>query len=90
MMRKVGISGTGRIGRMLIRKLLSTKHNQLKLGVINSTYPVETVAHLLKYDTVHGTWDANISIQNGSLLINGDLIQIVYPNVIQRIFHGDK
>lgn len=77
MVRQIGISGTGRIGRMLIRKMLSSKHHQLKLGVINSTYPVETVAHLLKYDTVHGTWSADISIKDGSLLINGDLIQIV-------------
>ncbi|WP_243647048.1 glyceraldehyde 3-phosphate dehydrogenase NAD-binding domain-containing protein [Scopulibacillus darangshiensis] len=77
LIRGIGISGTGRIGRLLIRKMLSSTYNQWKLVGINSIYPVETVAHLLKYDTVHGIWDANISIQDGNLLINGYLIQFV-------------
>jgi glyceraldehyde 3-phosphate dehydrogenase len=75
--RKIGISGTGRIGRLLIRKMFSSKHNQLKLVAINSIYPIETVAHLLKYDTIHGTWNVDISIQDGNLLINGEFIHIV-------------
>lgn len=75
--RKIGISGTGRIGRLLIRKMFSSGHNQLKLAAINSIYPVETVAHLLKYDTIHGTWNADISVQDGSLLINGDVILVI-------------
>ncbi|MBT2649416.1 type I glyceraldehyde-3-phosphate dehydrogenase [Bacillus sp. ISL-34] len=77
MERKIGISGTGRIGRMLVRKILSDPNNTLKLVAINSIYPADTVAHLLKYDSVHGTWDTDISVQNGNLLIDGNLIQIV-------------
>ena len=74
---RIGISGTGRIGRMLIRKVLSDTKVDLKLEAINSIYPAETVAHLLKYDTVHGTWDKEISVQNGNLIIDGNSIQIV-------------
>ncbi|SDJ15717.1 type I glyceraldehyde-3-phosphate dehydrogenase [Alteribacillus bidgolensis] len=77
MKSRISISGTGRIGRLLIRKMLSSNQNKLKLEAINSIYPVETVAHLLKYDTVHGIWDADLSIQDGNLLINDELIQVV-------------
>jgi glyceraldehyde 3-phosphate dehydrogenase len=77
MKRKVGVSGTGRIGRMVIRQLLSDANSQLQLEAINSTSPAETVAHLLKYDTVHGTWKTDITVQNGNLIINGQLIRMV-------------
>jgi glyceraldehyde 3-phosphate dehydrogenase len=88
MKRKVGISGTGRIGRMLIRQILSAANSQLKLEAINSTYPAETVAHLLKYDTVHGTWNADVSVQNGNLLINGNVIQMVSEREPENIPWG--
>jgi glyceraldehyde 3-phosphate dehydrogenase len=88
MTRRISVSGTGRIGRLLIRNLFSSYSNQLKLAAINSIYPVETVAHLLKYDTVHGTWDADISIQDGNLLINGNLVQIVSEREPENIPWG--
>jgi len=71
----VGISGTGRIGRLLIRTAFSKKSNGLRIKAVNSTYPVETIAHLLKYDTVHGVWDAEVSVQDGDLLINDNKIK---------------
>ncbi|PGV55140.1 type I glyceraldehyde-3-phosphate dehydrogenase [Bacillus sp. AFS037270] len=85
---KVGISGTGRIGRLLIRKILSDTNKSLKLVAINSIYPAETVAHLLKYDTVHGTWDADISVQNSNLVINGKHFQIVSEREPENIPWG--
>ena len=45
---KVGISGTGRIGRLLIRKILSDTNKSLKLVAINSIYPAETVAQFVE------------------------------------------
>lgn len=71
----VGISGTGRIGRLLIRRAFSKKMKGLRVKAVNSTYPVETIAHLLKYDTVHGIWDADVSVQDGDLLINNNKIK---------------
>jgi len=85
---KVGISGTGRIGRLLIRKILSDTNKSLKLVAINSIYPAETVAHLLKYDTVHGTWNADISVQNSNLVINGKFFQIVSEREPENIPWG--
>ncbi|MFD0693084.1 type I glyceraldehyde-3-phosphate dehydrogenase [Paenibacillus sp. GCM10027628] len=74
----VGISGMGRIGRLLIRKICSDKQQAFRLVAMNSIYPVETIAHLLKYDTVHGRWDADISIRDGKLIINGIEIQVTF------------
>ncbi|WP_413379923.1 type I glyceraldehyde-3-phosphate dehydrogenase [Alkalihalobacillus sp. 1P02AB] len=72
----IGISGTGRIGRLLIRKMMSNDTMKDTLKVINSTYPAETVAHLLKYDSVHGRWDAKIEIVEDTLIINGNVIKM--------------
>ncbi|TDF91999.1 type I glyceraldehyde-3-phosphate dehydrogenase [Paenibacillus piri] len=81
----VGISGMGRIGRLLIRIIYSKQQSDYELKVINSIYPVETIAHLLKYDTVHGRWDADIQVRDGNLEINGQVIQITYEREPARI-----
>ncbi|GKU79977.1 glyceraldehyde-3-phosphate dehydrogenase 2 [Paenibacillus sp. L3-i20] len=73
----VGISGTGRIGRLVIRRAFSTNSKEIQIKVVNSTYPVETIAHLLKYDTIHGTWDAEVTTQDGNLIINGNKVHYV-------------
>ncbi len=74
----IGVSGMGRIGRLLVRRLFSSPASSLRLKVINSVYPVETVAHLLKYDTVHGTWDADVSVKDEDLIINGQAVKMTY------------
>ncbi|MBM7571907.1 type I glyceraldehyde-3-phosphate dehydrogenase [Aquibacillus albus] len=74
----IGVSGMGRIGRLLIRKMISEKGMRTSLKAINSIYPAETIAHLLKYDSVHGIWDADISASTNELRINGNLIHVVY------------
>jgi glyceraldehyde 3-phosphate dehydrogenase len=73
----IAISGMGRIGRLLIRKAFSEKKTGFEVKAINSLYSVETIAHLLKYDTVHGTWDADISVHEGKLSINGNVVEFV-------------
>ncbi|WP_246302493.1 type I glyceraldehyde-3-phosphate dehydrogenase [Paenibacillus plantarum] len=72
---RVGISGTGRIGRLCIRKAFTEKQLDYEVLVINSTSPIDVLAHLLKYDSVHGTWGANIEVLNDNLIaINGEQI----------------
>ncbi|WP_442601302.1 type I glyceraldehyde-3-phosphate dehydrogenase [Paenibacillus sp. KN14-4R] len=85
MLRGIGVSGMGRIGRLLIRNIFSTKVPKVNLKVINCIYPVETVAHLLKYDTVHGRWNADVSIKDGNLIINGHSIIVTYEREPHRI-----
>ncbi|GIP31863.1 type I glyceraldehyde-3-phosphate dehydrogenase [Paenibacillus sp. J2TS4] len=74
---RIGLSGTGRIGRLCIRKLLSAPNRTLELAVINSTSPVATLAHLLKYDSVHGTWDAEVSCDETGLIVNGRHLPVI-------------
>lgn len=81
----IAISGMGRIGRLLVRKICSEPQEAFELKAINCIYPVETVAHLLKYDTVHGRWDADITIRQGKLVINGRQIHITYERDPARI-----
>ena len=77
MNQQVGISGTGRIGRLLIRKAFASGIPGAQVTVINSTSPIGTVAHLLKYDTVHGKWDADIQVETDKLIINGQEVAFV-------------
>jgi glyceraldehyde 3-phosphate dehydrogenase len=88
MIQGIGISGLGRIGRLLIRKMLSDKKQPALLKAINSIYPAETVAHLLKYDTVHGKWNAEITVNEGSLVINGHPIQMTSEREPENIAWG--
>ncbi|MDA7027188.1 glyceraldehyde-3-phosphate dehydrogenase [Bacillus sp. CLL-7-23] len=66
---KVAINGFGRIGRMVFRKALLDE--QIDIAVINASYPAETLAHLIKYDTNHGRFELDIKTGEDYLLING-------------------
>jgi len=74
---RVGLSGTGRIGRLILRKALSQPSSQLELVAVNTTTSVETLAHLLQYDSVHGRWDAQFEIGDNELIVNGHRLKIV-------------
>ncbi len=58
MSTNVAINGIGRIGRMVLRIALKT--NDLNVVAINASYPPETIAHLINYDTTHGTYDKKV------------------------------
>lgn len=73
----LGVSGVGRIGRLLIRRAFELSEDGMGLRAINSVYPAGTIAHLLKYDTVHGTWKAEVREEGDELIINGRRIRIV-------------
>ncbi|AFC29582.1 glyceraldehyde-3-phosphate dehydrogenase [Paenibacillus mucilaginosus 3016] len=87
--KSIGISGMGRIGRLLVRRLFSGEASGLALKAINCVYPAETVAHLLKYDTVHGRWDADVSVEDGNLIINGQSIRIVGERDPEKLPWGE-
>lgn len=74
---RVGLSGTGRIGRLIIRKALSQAATNLEWMVVNTTSSAATLAHLLQYDTVHGKWDARIEADRDELTINGTRLRVV-------------
>lgn len=78
---KVGINGFGRIGRLALRA--SWHWPEFEFVQINDpAADAETYAHLLKFDSVQGTWPETVSAENGVLIINGKSIRITTNKVI--------
>lgn len=75
-MIKVGINGFGRIGRFVFRA--AQKRNDIQIVGINDLCPVDYLAYMLKYDTVHGIFDGTIEadVANNQLIVNGKAIRI--------------
>ncbi|RXT04769.1 glyceraldehyde-3-phosphate dehydrogenase [Ammoniphilus sp. CFH 90114] len=69
MITKIGINGFGRIGRMVFRKAISDPN--IEVVAINASYPAETLAHLIKYDTIHGTIADQIEVKDNAIIVNG-------------------
>ena len=67
---QIGINGLGRIGRLVCR----LGFDSLNIQAINGRCAPKTAAHLLKYDSVHGTWDREVSYQENALIIEGRVI----------------
>ncbi|OLN22659.1 type I glyceraldehyde-3-phosphate dehydrogenase [Domibacillus antri] len=72
---KVAINGFGRIGRMVFRKAILD--NELDIVAVNASYPAETLAHLLKYDTNHGKFEGDVQSEEGALIVNGKRVQLL-------------
>ncbi len=71
---KVGINGFGRIGRLVFRTLID--HAELEVAGINDLMDSATMAHLLKYDSVHGKLDLEVTAKNGSIEVGGKSIAV--------------
>jgi glyceraldehyde 3-phosphate dehydrogenase len=71
---KVGINGFGRIGRNFFRASLA--QNDFEIAAINDLTDAKTLAHLLKYDSVHGIFSADVSSSEDSLSVNGREIRV--------------
>ncbi len=72
---KVAINGFGRIGRSLAR-IIFTHRPDLQLVAINSRASADVHAHLLKYDSVHGTFPGEVAVTGGNLTINGTEVRL--------------
>lgn len=74
-MTRVAINGFGRIGRMVFRQAI--KESAFEIVAINASYPSETLAHLIKYDTVHGKFDGTVEAFEDRLLVDGKMIRLL-------------
>ena len=72
--KRIAINGFGRIGRLSFRVL--QERNDLEVVGINDLTDVKTLAHLLKFDSVHGKFNAEVEIVNGDLKVNGRVIKV--------------
>jgi glyceraldehyde 3-phosphate dehydrogenase len=72
---RIAINGFGRIGRMVFRNAI--QEDQLDVVAINASYPAETLAHLIKYDTVHGKFDGEVIPNGDTLIVNGKRVKLL-------------
>ena len=75
-MIKVGINGFGRIGRFVFRA--AQNRNDIQIVGINDLCPVDYLAYMLKYDTMHGAFEGTIEadVENSKLIVNGKEIRV--------------
>jgi glyceraldehyde 3-phosphate dehydrogenase len=83
---KMAINGFGRIGRNILRAAYeNSKNKDLQIVAINDLTDIETNAHLLKYDSVHGRFPAEVNIQGNDLVVNGDKIRVCAERDPQKL-----
>ena len=70
---KIGINGMGRIGRMIVRSIIENKYSNIEIRHINNRTNSETCSNLLKYDSIHGKFDAEIKFDENHLIINKNM-----------------
>ena len=85
-MTKIGINGFGRIGRCVFR--IAIKNPNIELVAVNARSSIETYAHLLKYDSVHGIFDGDISVDGDSMIVNGKKVKSGLQTFIDRAKDG--
>ncbi|WP_109831218.1 type I glyceraldehyde-3-phosphate dehydrogenase [Reichenbachiella versicolor] len=71
-MKRVAINGLGRIGRASLKIIQDTP--ELDLVAVNDIAPIDNIAYLLKYDTVHGIYEKSVEVNNGKLDVDGNSI----------------
>jgi glyceraldehyde-3-phosphate dehydrogenase, type I len=74
-MTKIGINGFGRIGRNVFRAAMNKP--EFDVVAVNDLTDAATLAHLLKYDSVHGIFDAEVSVDGDCIVVNGKKIKVV-------------
>ena len=73
---RVAINGFGRIGRNVLRSILEHGRDDIEIVSINDLGPVETNAHLLKYDSVHGTLGMDVSVDGDTIKVGGQSFKV--------------
>ncbi|MBM3604813.1 MAG: type I glyceraldehyde-3-phosphate dehydrogenase [Alphaproteobacteria bacterium] len=73
---KVAINGFGRIGRNVLRAIIESGRTDIEVVAINDLGPVETNAHLLRYDSVHGRFPAKVTVEGNSINVGRGPIQV--------------
>jgi glyceraldehyde 3-phosphate dehydrogenase len=74
---KVGINGFGRIGRLVSRSILSNYNDSIEIVAVNDLTDAKTLAHLFKYDSVHGRYQGTVHADGDNLVIDGKKIKVM-------------
>jgi len=73
---KVAINGFGRIGRNVLRAIVESGRKDIQVVAVNDLGPVETNAHLLRFDSVHGRFPGEVAVKGDSLIVDGHKIKV--------------
>src|ERR1700729_3751877 len=76
MVAKVAINGFGRIGRLVLRAILESGRKDIEVVAINDLGPVETNAHLLRYDSIHGRFPHKVKVEGDTMVVDGHKIKV--------------
>ena len=82
---KIGINGMGRIGRMIVRSIFETKNKNLRIQHINNKSNAKLTCSLIKYDSIHGKFKANVDFDENHLIINKNKISFSQESKITDI-----
>ena len=75
---RIAINGLGRIGRCVLRGLFENpEYKNIELVAVNASAPLETLQHILKYDSIHGKFSKSVEIADGALAIDGKKIPVI-------------
>ena len=85
---KIGINGFGRIGRNFYRAI-AKQSAEMEIVAVNDLGDTETMAHLLKYDSVHGNIENEINAADNGIMIDGELLQVLSERNPQDLPWGD-
>ena len=75
MKARVAINSFGRIGRMFFRSAILD--DTFEIVAINASYPAENLAHMLKYDSVHGKFQGTVEVEENAIIVNGKRVQLL-------------
>jgi glyceraldehyde 3-phosphate dehydrogenase len=73
---RVAINGFGRIGRLILRSIIETGRKDVEVVAINDLGPVETNAHLLRYDSVHGRFPSEVKVHGDHISVDGQDMRV--------------
>ncbi len=89
---RVAINGFGRIGRCFLRAAMGRPEygDDFEVVAINDLAHSDTLAHLLKHDSVHGTWDRKVQTTDGSIQVDNQLLSFTSEKSPQKLPWGDR
>src|SRR3977135_4419218 len=73
---RVAINGFGRIGRLVLRAIVESGRRDIEVVAVNDLGPVETNAHLLRYDSIHGKFPASVTVDGDHSIAAGHKIKV--------------
>ena len=86
---KVAINGFGRIGRNVLRAIVESGRKDIEVVAINDLGPVETNAHLLRFDSVHGRFPGEVTVDGDAIVVDGQTIKVTAIGNPAELPHKD-